>query len=195
MILIYTSELGSAEAIEQVDNRNAALREFKKRKEGLNHVIDLYLALKPEKDIEENAMTDCKVVDSFRIIQRNESHRPRVSLTQVLFETDIAREGKTFVFLDRGRPFENIQATAVSGYTAGPVGDGDGCLNRDLWTSRVMKYCKVIGHELAQIDQYRRSVPEIFYASHTKKQLIAYFLWMHTTVDQNFEERNDDGEI
>ena len=28
-----------------------------------------------------------------------------------------------------------------------------------------------------------------------KKQLMAYFLWMHTTVDQNFEERNDDGEV
>lgn len=30
---------------------------------------------------------------------------------------------------------------------------------------------------------------------HAEKQLMAYFLWMHTTVDQNFEERNDDREI
>ncbi|KFZ25422.1 hypothetical protein V502_00098, partial [Pseudogymnoascus sp. VKM F-4520 (FW-2644)] len=191
---IYASEMGSTEAIEQVDSRNRALQLIKERKEGLNHVIDLYLALKPEKHIEENVLTDGKVDDSFRIIQRNKLHRPRVSLSKVLFETDMAKESKTFAFLDRGRPFENIQAAAVSGYTAGTVGDSDGCLNRDLWTSRVMKYCKVIGHELAQIDQYGRPVPEIFHASHAEKQLMAYFLWMHTTVDQNFEESNDEGE-
>lgn len=58
-----------------------------------------------------------------------------------------------------------------------------------------MKYCKVIEHELAQFDEYGRSVPKIFHASHAEKQLMAYFLWMHTTVDQSFEEGNDDGEI
>lgn len=194
-IPIYASEMGSSEAIEQVDSRNRALQTIKERKEGLSHVIDLYLALKLERDIEENAMTNSTIDDSFRVIQRNKLHRLQMSLSKVLFETDMAKESKTFAFLDRGRLFENIQAAAVSGYTAGIVGDSDGCLHRDLWTSRVMKYCKVIGHELAQIDQYGRLVPKISSASHAEKQLIAYFLWMHTTVDQDFEECNDEGEI
>ncbi|CZS92379.1 uncharacterized protein RAG0_02796 [Rhynchosporium agropyri] len=172
---IYGSEMGSSEAMEQVDIRNRALKDIKERKEGLNPYG--------------------KVDDSFCIIQRNKLHRPRVSLSKVLFETDMDKERKTFAFLDRGRPFESIQAAAVSGYTAGTVGDSDGCLNRDLWTSTVMKYCRAIGHELAQIDQYGRPVPEIFHASHAEKQLMAYFLWMHTTMDRNFEESNDEGEL
>ena len=53
-----------------------------------------------------------------------------------------------------------------------------------------MKYCKVIGHQLAQIDSYRRAVPEIYHACHAEKQLMAYFLWIHTTVDRNFEDRS-----
>jgi len=58
-----------------------------------------------------------------------------------------------------------------------------------------MKYCKVIGHDLARTDQYGRAVPETFHASHAEKQLIAYFLWMHTIVDQKFEESSDEGEM
>ncbi|KAK0124045.1 hypothetical protein ONS95_009030 [Cadophora gregata] len=192
---IYASEMGSSEAVEQVDSRNHVLQHIKERKEGLKHIIDLYLALKPEKDIQEHATSDVMENDSFRITQRNVLCRPRMSLSKVLFETDMARDTKTFAFLDRGRPFDNIQAAAVSGYTAGAGGANDGCLSRDLWTSRVMNYCEVIGHELPQINQLDRSVPKEFYASHAEKQLMAYFLWMHTTIDQNFRESNDDGEV
>jgi len=58
-----------------------------------------------------------------------------------------------------------------------------------------MKYCKVIGHELQRFDQYGRRVPEEYHACHAEKQLMAYFLWMHTSVDRNFEDSNDDGDV
>lgn len=102
----------------------------------------------------------------------------------------MAKEIKTFAFLDRGKPFEHIQAAAVSSFTSGGIDDG--CLDRSLWTSRVMKYCKVVGHELALVDQYGRKVPKEYHACHAEKQLMAYFLWMHTTLDGEFEDRNDD---
>ncbi|KAH9205437.1 hypothetical protein DL95DRAFT_470590 [Leptodontidium sp. 2 PMI_412] len=194
-IPIYSSGMGSPDGMEQVEKRNAALRRIKERKEGLRHVIDLYMALKPERNIQERALTERKEGNTFSIIQLNETHRPRVLFNKTLFETTMAKENKAFAFLDRGRPFEHIQATAVSGYTAGECGNDDGCLDRSLWTSRVMEYCKVIGHELQRVDQYGRTVSEISQACHAEKQLMAYFLWMHTTLDQDFEDSNDDGEI
>lgn len=181
--------------MEQVDSRNRALQIIKERKEGLSQVIDLYWALKPERDIEKSVLTKCEVDDTFRIIQRNEAHRPQVSFSKVIFEMHMAKESKAFAFSDLGRPFDHIQAAAVSGYTAGEVRNSDGCLIRNLWTSRVMKYCKVIGHELQRFDQYGRRVPEEYHACHAEKQLMAYFLWMHTTVDRSFEDSNDDGEV
>ena len=192
---IYSTGIGSSDATEQVDSRNCALGMIKRRKEGLKQVIDRYWALKPERDIEKSALTKCEVDSTFHIIQRNEAHSPQISFSKVIFETHMANESKAFAFLDRGRPFDHIQAAAVSGYTAGKVGSTDGCLNRDLWSSRVMKYCKVIGHELQQVDQYGRRVPERYHACHAEKQLMAYFLWMHTSLDWKFEESNDDGEI
>ena len=33
----------------------------------------------------------------------------------------------------------------TNGYTAGEFGNDDECLNRNLWTSRIMSYCNVIG--------------------------------------------------
>ncbi len=126
---IYSTGMGSSDAMEQVDSRNRALQIIKERKEGLNQVIDLYWALKPERDIEKSALTKCKVDNTFRIIERNEAHRPQVSFSKVIFETHMAKESKAFAFLDRGRPFDNIQAAAVSGYTAGEVRNSDGCLN------------------------------------------------------------------
>ncbi|KAG9246898.1 hypothetical protein BJ878DRAFT_247750 [Calycina marina] len=187
---IYASQMGSSEAVEQVSSRNRFFQDIKERNEAFNYAIDLCLALKPERDIKNSALARGKIDNLFRILQRNELQWPRVSFSKVFFETNMAKEVKTFAFLDRGKPFEHMQAAAVSGYTAGPVGDSDGCLNRNLWTARVMKHCKVIGHELAQTDEY----PQFFHASHAEKQLKAYFLWMHTTVDVDFEDNNDEVE-
>ena len=161
--------MGSSDAMEQMESRNRALRIIKGRKEELSQIIDLYWALKPERDIEKSVLTKCKVDDTFRIIQGNEAQRPQVSFSKVIFETHMAKKSKAFAFLDLGRPFDHIQAAAVSGYTAGEVGNSDGCLNRNLWTSRVMKYCKVIGHKIQRSDQYGRRVPEKFHASHAEK--------------------------
>ena len=195
MIPIYSSEVGSSDAMEQVNNRNQAIGLIKARKEGLSHVIDLYAALKPERDLKKSSLTNGRIDKTFSIIQSNEAHRPRYSFSKVVFETHLAKETKTFAFLDRGLPFENIQAAAVSGYTPGEVGNRDGCLDRVLWTSRAMKYCRGIGHELAQVDQYGNEVPKRYHACHAEKQLMAYFLWMHTTADRRFEAGIEDGEI
>ena len=194
-IPIYSSGMGSPGGIEQVAKRNAVLQRIKEGKEGLRHVIDLYMALKLERNVQKRALIEPKEDNTFSIIQSSETRGPRVSFNKTLFETKMANENKAFAFLDRGRPFEHIQSTAVSGYTAGEFGNDDGCLDRSLWTSRVMNYCKVIGHKLQRVDQYGRRVPESYHACHAEKQLMAYFLWMHTTLDQGFEDSNDNGEI
>jgi hypothetical protein len=97
--------MGSPKGMEQVDKRNAALQRMKERKEGLKHVIDLYMALKPERNIQKHALTEQKEDNAFSIIQLNETHGPRVFFNKTLFETRMAKEIKTFAFLDRGRPF------------------------------------------------------------------------------------------
>jgi hypothetical protein len=191
---IYLSGVGSTDATEQVEKRNAVLREIQQQKEGLKNLIDLYIALQPERTIHKRALAEPRN-NAFSIIQTNGSQWPRVSFNKTLFETNMAKENKAFAFLDRGRPFEHIQSTAISGYTAGKCGSDDGCLDRSLWTSRVMKYCEAIGHELPLVDQYGISVPKSYHACHAEKQLMAYFLWMHTTLDRYFADSGDDDEI
>jgi hypothetical protein len=181
---IYGSEYGSA-SMEEINKKNESLRANKERMNGLENLIDLYMALKPERDLQ------LRVVDQtnsggFSIFQTNGTLAPRVSLNKTLFATKMADYKKRFAFLDRGRPFENVHATAVSGYTPGPFGTEDGCLNRRTWTRRVFQYCEVVGHELKRAGQYDRSVPGSYNACHAEKQLMAYFLWMHTTVDRDF---------
>jgi hypothetical protein len=53
---------------------------------------------------------------------------------------------KTFAYLVRGAPFEDV--FAVSGYSQGEFGGIDGCLDREEWTVKVFVFSKAVGHSL-----------------------------------------------
>jgi hypothetical protein len=146
------------------------------------------MALKPEKEIQHRAV-DIRNNGGFSIFQSHGTSESRVSFNKTLFVTKMANDKKTFAWLDRGRPFENVHSGAVSGYTPRVFGVVDGCLDRRIWTWRVMQYCKIIKHELTRADEYDGTVPGSYYACHAEKQFMAYFLWMHTTVDRKFSGR------
>lgn len=112
----------------------------------------------------------CK--QSITIHQREVRGATEVSVHLNKFTTPMAGEKKTFAYLDRGEPFEDVMA--VSGWTPGEFGDSDGCLDREEWTAKVCMFSRAIGHVLSE--------PNDYYACHAEKQLMAYFLWKHTTL-------------
>lgn len=145
---MYVVGQSLADADERVQTRNAAFEKIKESSKGFESFIDLHMALQPERAIRTHALAESKRI-SFSIIQTNNASWPKVSFNKAVFETTVARKAKASAFLDRGRPFEHIQAAAVSRYTEGTFGRDDGCVDRVLWTARVKKYCKVIGHNLS----------------------------------------------
>ncbi|APA14662.1 predicted protein [Sclerotinia sclerotiorum 1980 UF-70] len=155
-IFIHDSE-ESSESSDRMYKHKLFLGAKKKSKKGFRDLIDLYMALKPEKYVSTGSSTGPKGHNAFSIVHSNKNNRAQVSFSKTLFETEMGRESKTFAFLDRGELFDHIQAVALSGFTSGDVGAKDGCLDRSLWTSRVMKYCKVVGHELGRVDQNGKS--------------------------------------
>lgn len=99
------------------------------------------------------------------------------------FTAPMVDEEKTFAYLSRGSPFEDM--FAVSGYSKGCFGGVDGCLDREEWTAKVFMFSQAIGHGLKawpEKDKNHKSRrPGSFYACHAEKQVMAYFLWKHTT--------------
>lgn len=192
-IPIYASGIGSSNSFEEMKRKNYTVQLIKERKEGLNQVIDLYEALELERNIKKKSASTERTMDhTFHIIKENKSYMPRVGLSKGVFETKMKSNTKAFAYLDRGRAFEHIHAAAISGYKAEQNGDSDGCLSRNVWTSRVIKYCKVLQHELSRVNGRGIAVSEEVYACHVEKQLMAYFLWKHTTIDRKFDDCNND---
>jgi hypothetical protein len=96
-------------------------------------------------------------------------------LTQVM-DTPRGTEWKTVACLARGTVFPWI--FAVSGYTTSIP---DGALHRPTWNKRVFDLAKVVGHDLKA--DYRDGTEKTgsYFACHSEKQLLAYFIWSHTT--------------
>lgn len=95
-------------------------------------------------------------------------------LTQVM-DTPRDTEWKTVACLARGTVFPWI--FAVSGYlTSIP----DGTLHRPTWNKLVFDLASIIGHDLK--DDYRDGMEKTgsYFACHSEKQLLAYFIWSHT---------------
>jgi len=122
---------------------------------------------------------------------------PNAKITVMLakFTAPMANEFKTFGFLDRGPPYDEI--FAVSGYKGGKFGGIDGCLNREVWTKQVFTFCTILGHDLV-CDAGKDGNPlGNYYACHAEKQLMAYFLWKHTTLQEqpNEDEMDEDEDV
>jgi hypothetical protein len=102
----------------------------------------------------------------------------------------MANQWKTFAYLDRGYPYSDV--FAVSGCNRGQFGGTDGYLDRVLWTKRVFIFSRVLGHELA-IDPGRNGTqPGNFNAYHADKQVMAFFLWKHTVLQEEPADDDDD---
>ncbi|KAL2106757.1 hypothetical protein VUR80DRAFT_6241 [Thermomyces stellatus] len=58
------------------------------------------------------------------------------------------------------------------------------------WTDEVLKLCEAVGFSLTRDDKMDRGVPGRFYACHTEKQLIAYFVKSHVFLDSRLKQRS-----
>ncbi|KFY92461.1 hypothetical protein V500_04183 [Pseudogymnoascus sp. VKM F-4518 (FW-2643)] len=102
-----------------------------------------------------------------------------------------ASKEKTFAYLNRGSRFEDV--FAICGYSQVEFGGVDGCLNREEWTAKVFMFSKAVGHSLKvwqEMDKNRR--PGSYYACRAEKQVIAYFLWKHTTLQEELTDGSDE---
>ncbi|KAK0302489.1 hypothetical protein LTR82_017854 [Friedmanniomyces endolithicus] len=96
-------------------------------------------------------------------------------LTRVM-ETPRDTEWRTVACLARGTVYPWI--FAVSGYTNSVP---DGILYRSSWKERVFDLADVIGHDLKGDYRDGKEREGSFFACHSEKQLLAYFVWNHTT--------------
>lgn len=68
---------------------------------------------------------------------------------------------------------------AVSGYNTHVL---DGALKRPKWIKRVFQLAQSMNYQIPEHQFDAKRQPGSFYACHTEKQLLAYFLWMHTSL-------------
>jgi len=96
-------------------------------------------------------------------------------------DTPRKSEWKTVACLVRGEALPWV--FAVSGYLSPSLPKSDGTLHRPTWIHNVFEVAKSIGYELKS--DYRRDQPGrpgSYLACHSEKQLLAHFLWNHTTA-------------
>jgi hypothetical protein len=87
---------------------------------------------------------------------------------------------KTVACLVRGEALPWV--FAVSGYLSPSPPNSDGTLHRPTWTHNVFEVAKTIGYELKSDDRDLPEKPGSYLACHSEKQLLAHFLWNHTTA-------------
>ncbi|KAI9841696.1 MAG: hypothetical protein M1837_000428 [Sclerophora amabilis] len=128
-----------------------------------------------------------------RILISERGYAPEISVMKSRVTVRVANEWKAFAYLDRGPPWKEV--FAVSGWSRGPFGMTDGCLDREVWVKRVFAFSRVLGHRLALDSTNDRGQPGRFNASHAEKQVMAYVLWKHTTIlleDEKTEAQHPD---
>ncbi|KAL7784521.1 hypothetical protein V8C43DRAFT_166666 [Trichoderma afarasin] len=90
---------------------------------------------------------------------------------------------KTAAVLDRGGQFARISATSGWGVGSLPPNDKD----MPSWTEQVYYIASIIGHrfEEPQDLSWDQGKPGQFYACHSEKKLIAYFLYKHVFLPKD----------
>jgi len=133
----------------------------------------------PTDDVIEKGHPSYNGKEEIYFLQTGSEEEPRISVLGQIFSAPMRKASKAFAYLDRGTSYKDI--FAVSGYKGGRYGGIDGCLDREEWTRKVKLIAEFIGHTFNH--------PEPYYVSHVEKQLIAYFLWNHTTLGQLLDEK------
>lgn len=108
-------------------------------------------------------------------------------LLRKVFQTPTSGVQKTVACLTRGTALP--YTFAVSGYTKGPLANYDGALDRPTWTKRVFQVAELLDHHLPESSYDAAGQPGSFYACHAEKQVLAFMLWMHSTVLNNPQDK------
>ena len=102
----------------------------KTNRENFTKIIDLCNArLRNLKATVKDSSTGPGKKQSIAVVQSGEGRATEISVHLNKFTAPIASKEKTFAYLDRGSPFEDM--FAVSGYSQGDFGGVDGCLDRE----------------------------------------------------------------
>ncbi|KAJ4334112.1 hypothetical protein N0V95_009243 [Ascochyta clinopodiicola] len=98
---------------------------------------------------------------------------------------NVERIDKTAAILDRGGQFPRITATSGWGKDALPVN----IEYRPSWTTSVFTIASTVGHQLSA-HKYDQGKKGRYFASHSEKKLIAYFIEKHvfTPQDHDYDE-------
>ena len=81
----------------------------------------------------------------------------------------MANERKTFGFLDRGSPYDDI--STVSGYKGGELARIDAFLNREVWIEKMFSFSRNLDHKLVCDTRDDSNRPGSYHACHAEKQL------------------------
>jgi hypothetical protein len=95
-------------------------------------------------------------------------------------DTPRKSEWKTVACMVRGEALPWV--FAVSGYLSPALPGSDGTLHRPTWIHRVFEVAKTIGYDLKSDYRDESDRPGSYLACHSEKQLLAHFLWNHTTA-------------
>lgn len=95
-------------------------------------------------------------------------------------DTPRKTEWKTVACIVRGEALPWV--FAVSGYRSPPLPGSDGTLHRPTWIHRVFEVAKTLGYVLKPDFRDESDRPGSYLACHSEKQLLAHFLWNHTTA-------------
>ena len=114
-------------------------------------------------------------------------------ISQIMFETfqtPLDKPWKTVACMTRGLALP--YTFAVSGWTPGLHGTADGALDRSRWIDEVFQLARIVQHDLPVDYRDGDGMPGSYLACHSEKQLLAYFIYHHTSA---YLELDDPDEI
>lgn len=97
-------------------------------------------------------------------------------------------KSKTVACLVRGTVLPYV--FAVSGYTGDP---GSKALDRSVWITRVLRLAEIMDYTMSEHEYDDADKSCSYYACHSEKQLLAKFLWDHTSVFNEESKKSNDG--
>jgi hypothetical protein len=116
----------------------------------------------------------------------------KITIFRDAYHVPIATKYKTFAYLERGEGHDYV--FAGSGWSGGQFADIDGCIDRKLWPKRVFEFSRIIGHKLDNHDKDELGREGSHHACHAEKQLMAYVLWHHTSLQTESDEEVSEAE-
>jgi hypothetical protein len=84
----------------------------------------------------------------------------------------------------------------LAGTVKAIFGGIDRCLDLEEWTAKAFMFSKAVGHSLEVWPKMdKNSRPGSYYACHAEKQVMAYFLWKYTTLQDEVADDSDEDQF